>query len=289
MKFKFIENNRTNFRIGKMCRILGVTRSGYYHYKKHRYSQRKIENKVILELIRQIWEKSHHIYGYRRIHVELRSQGLRINRKRVLRLMRENSITAKMKKKFKKTTDSNHSNYVSPNLLNQNFNEALPNTVWVADITYISTYEGWLYLSVILDLYSRKVVGWSMSNRMTSQLVIDSLKHAVEVRKPEAGLIFHSDRGSQYASNDFRRSLKKHKIIQSMSGKGNCYDNAVAESFFHTLKTEFINWEKFKTRNEAKSSVFSFIEVFYNRKRRHSYLEYLSPYNYELLYFRLVA
>ncbi len=289
MKFKFIENNRTNFRIGKMCRMLGVTRSGYYHYKKHRYIQRKIENKVILELILQIWKKSHQTYGYRRIHAELRSQGLRINRKRVLRLMRENSITAKMKKKFRKTTDSNHSNYVSPNLLNQNFNVALPNTVWIADITYISTHEGWLYLSVILDLYSRKVVGWSMSNRMTSQLVIDSLEHAVEVRKPEAGLIFHSDRGSQYSSFDFRKSLEKHKIIQSMSGKGNCYDNAVAESFFHTLKTEWIYWEKFKTRNEAKSSAFSFIEVFYNRKRRHSYLEYLSPYNYELLYFRLVA
>lgn len=289
MKFKFIENNRMNFRIGKMCRILGVTRSGYYHYKKHRYSQRKTENKVILELIRQIWKKSYHTYGYRRIHAELRSQGLRINRKRVLRLMKEKSISAKTKKKFKRTTDSNHNNYVSPNLLNQNFNVELPNTVWVADITYISTHEGWLYLSVILDLYSRKVVGWSMSNRMTSQLVIDSLEHAIEVRKPEAGLIFHSDRGSQYSSFDFRRSLKKHKIIQSMSGKGNCYDNAVAESFFHTLKTEWIYWEKFKTRNEAKSSIFSFIEVFYNRKRRHSYLEYLSPYNYELLYFRLVA
>lgn len=142
MKFKFIENNRTNFRIGKMCRMLGVTRSGYYQYKKHRYSQRKIENKVILELILQIWKKSHHTYGHRRIHAELRSQGLRINRKRVRRLMRENSITTKMKKKFRKTTDSNHSNYVSPNLLNQNFNVALPNTVWVADITYISTHEG---------------------------------------------------------------------------------------------------------------------------------------------------
>jgi transposase InsO family protein len=272
-----------------MCRILGVTRSGYYHYKKNRYSQRKIENKVILALIKQIWKNSYHSYGYRRIHAELRSQGLRINRKRVLRLMRENSISAKMKKKFKRTTDSNHNNYISPNLLNQNFNVELPNTVWAADITYISTHEGWLYLSVILDLYSRKVVGWSMSNRMTSQLVIDSLEHAIEVRKPEDGLIFHSDRGSQYSSFDFRISLKKHNIIQSMSGKGNCYDNAVAESFFHTLKTEWIYWGKFKSRNEAKSSVFSFIEVFYNRKRRHSYLEYLSPYNYELLYFRLVA
>jgi len=289
MKFKFIENNRASFRIGKMCKVLGVTRSGYHSCLKKRYSKRKLENRILLELIKQIWKNSHHLYGYRRIHAELRSQGLYCNRKRILSLMYQNNIAAKTKKKFKKTTNSNHSNYTSPNLLEQNFRVNSPNEVWVADITYISTYEGWLYLAVVLDLYSRKVVGWSMSNRMTSQLVINSLENAITDRKPEVGLFFHSDRGSQYSSGEFRRLLKKHEIIQSMSGNGNCYDNAVAESFFHTLKTELVYWIKYKTRMEARSSIFNYIEGFYNRRRRHSYLNYFSPYNFELLYFKLVA
>lgn len=272
-----------------MCKVLEVTRSGYYHYLKNRYSQRKLENKAITELIHKIWEQSHRLYGYRRVHAELRSQGVYCNRKRVLRLMKKINIAAKKKKKFKRTTNSSHSNYISPNLLNQNFRVNSPNEVWVADITYISTYEGWLYLAVVLDLYSRKVVGWSMSNTMTSKLVIDALEHAIIDRKPIAGLIFHSDRGSQYASINFRKSLKNNEIIQSMSGKGNCYDNAVAESFFHTLKTELVYWERYKKRSDAKSSIFTFIEGFYNRRRRHSYLNYLSPFNFELLYFKLVA
>lgn len=272
-----------------MCKVLAVTRSGYHGYLKNRYSQRKMENKAITELIQKIWQNSHKLYGYRRVHAELRSQGIYCNRKRVLRLMKQNNIAAKKRKKFKRTTNSNHSNYISPNLLKQNFNTNSPNEVWVGDITYISTYEGWLYLAVVLDLYSRKVVGWSMSNRMTSQLVINALEYAIMDRNPETGLIFHSDRGSQYASIDFRKSLKNNEVIQSMSGKGNCYDNAVAESFFHTLKTELVYWNRYKTRKEAKSSIFQFIEGFYNRKRRHSYLNYLSPYQYELLYFKLVA
>ena len=289
MKFKFIENNRKSFRIGKMCKVLGVTRSGYHSYLKNRYSKRKLENRILLELIKQIWKNSHHLYGYRKIHAELRSQGSYFNKKRILRLMRNNNIAAKTKKKFKRTTNSNHSNYISPNLLEQNFRVNSPNEVWVADITYINTYEGWLYLAVVLDLYSRKIVGWSMSNRMTSQLVINSLENAITDRKPEVGLIFHSDRGSQYSSGEFRRLLKKHKIIQSMSGKGNCYDNAVAESFFHTIKTELIYWIKYKTRMEAKSSIFAYIEGFYNRRRRHSYLNYFSPSNFEILYLKKVA
>jgi len=272
-----------------MCKVLEVTRSGYHSYLKQRYSQRKLENIVITDLIQKIWKQSHKLYGYRRVHAELRSQGVYCNKKRVLSLMKKKNIAAKRRKKFKQTTNSNHSNYISPNLLNQNFRVNSPNEVWVSDITYISTYEGWLYLAVILDLFSRKVVGWSMSNRMTSQLVIDSLNHAIMGRNPEAGLIFHSDRGSQYASIDFRKTIKKNNIIQSMTKKGNCYDNAVAESFFHTLKTELVYWEKYKTRNEAKSSIFRFIEGFYNRRRRHSYLDYFSPSNFELLYFKLVA
>jgi len=272
-----------------MCKVLEVTRSGYHGYLKSRYSQMKLENRVISELIYKIWEQSHKLYGYRRVHAELRSQGVYCNRKRVLRLMNKNNIAAKKRKKFKRTTNSNHSNYISPNLLNQNFRVDSPNEVWVSDITYVSTYQGWLYLAVVLDLYSRKVVGWSMSNRMTSQLVIDSLEHAIIDRKPVDGLIFHSDRGSQYASINFRKSLKNNNIIQSMSGKGNCYDNAVAESFFHTLKTELVYWESYKTRNDAKSSIFNFIEGFYNRTRRHSFLNYLSPFNFEIRYLKLVA
>ena len=272
-----------------MCKILEVTRSGYHSYLKRKYGQRELENQVILELIDKIWNNSHQLYGYRKIHAELRSQGVYCNRKRVLRLMRNNNIAAKKRRKFKRTTNSNHSNYISPNLLNQNFRVNSPNKVWVGDITYISTYQGWLYLAVVLDLYSRKVVGWSMSNRMTSQLVIDALEQAIIDRRPIGGLIFHSDRGSQYASIDFRKSLKNNEIIQSMSGKGNCYDNAVAESFFHTLKTELIYWNSYKTRKEARSSIFQFIEGFYNRTRRHSFLNYLSPFNFELLYFKLVA
>jgi len=240
-----------------MCKVFGVTRSGYHCYLKNRYSKRKLENRMLLELINQIWKDSHYTYGYRRVHAELRSHGIYCNRKRVLRLMSENNIEAKRKKKFKRTTNSNHSNYISPDLLNQNFTASSPNEAWVSDITYINTYEGWLYLAVVLDLYSRRVV--------------------------------HSDRGTQYSSTDFRKTLKKHVIIQSMSGKGNCYDNAVAESFFHTLKTELVYWEKYRTRQEARSSIFNFTEGFYNRRRRHSYLNYFSPFNFEELYFRLVA
>jgi len=272
-----------------MCKVFGVTRSGYHCYLKNRYSKRKLENRMLLELINQIWKDSHYTYGYRRVHAELRSHGIYCNRKRVLRLMSENNIEAKRKKKFKRTTNSNHSNYISPDLLNQNFTASSPNEAWVSDITYINTYEGWLYLAVVLDLYSRRVVGWSMNSTMTTQLVIDALESAIKERKPPSGLIFHSDRGTQYSSTDFRKTLKKHVIIQSMSGKGNCYDNAVAESFFHTLKTELVYWEKYRTRQEARSSIFNFIEGFYNRRRRHSYLNYFSPFNFEELYFSLVA
>ena len=272
-----------------MCKILEVSRSGYHNYLKHRYSRRKMENQIILKLIKQTWNNSHRLYGYRRIHAELRSQGIFCNKKRVLRLMKQNNIAAKRKKKFKRTTNSSHGNAISPNLLNQNFRVSSPNQVWVGDITYVSTYQGWLYLAVVLDLYSRKIVGWSMSKTMTSQLVIDALEHAIADRRPDKGLIFHSDKGSQYASNIFRKLLSDNGIIQSMSGKGNCYDNAVAESFFHTLKTELVHWENYQTREDAKSSIFQYVEGFYNRRRRHSYLNYLSPFDFELLYFKLVA
>jgi len=289
MKFKFIENNSKNFRIGKMCKVLEVARSGYHSYLKRKYSQRHLVNSALSELIINIWNDNHKLYGYRRIHAELRSQKIYCNRKRVAFLMKKNHISAQITKKFKRTTNSEHGNYISPNKLNQNFEVDSPNKVWVSDITYISTFEGWLYLAVVIDLYSRKVVGWSMSRRITSQLVTDSLNNAIIDRKPAAGLIFHSDRGSQYASGKFRKLLGNNNLIQSMSGKGNCYDNAVAESFFHTLKMELVYRNSYKNRCEAKSSVFAFIEIFYNRRRRHSFLNYFSPFDFEFLYFKSLA
>lgn len=289
MKFKFIKENRKEFHIGKMCKVLGVSRAGYHKYLKNIYSQRRIENQRLLELIVIIWENTHRSYGSRRIHSELRAMGLPYNRKRVERIMRTNNIKAKRRKKFKKTTNSKNSKYVAENLLKQNFSTDAPNKIWVSDITYIWTREGWLYLAVIMDLFSRLIVGWSMSNRINTQLVINSLNQAIINRNPQPGLIFHSDRGSQYGSDEFRSIISKNQFLQSMSGKGNCYDNAVVESFFHTIKTELVYTQNYRTRDEAKASIFEYIEIFYNKNRRHSTIDYLSPVDFELIFNKLVA
>ena len=221
-------------------------------------------------------------YGSPRITDELRSKGTKCGENRVARIMKVNGIVAKTAKKFKATTNSKHNLPVAENLLDQNFVSEQPNTVWVSDITYIPTGEGWLYLAVILDLYSRQVIGWAMSDRLTSGFVIKALYQAVGRRKPGTGCVFHSDRGVQYASSDFRDVLKAYGFIQSMSRKGNCYDNAVAESFFHTLKTEHVYDYRYETRAEAIQSVFEYVEMFYNRQRRHSALGYRSPVSFEL-------
>jgi transposase InsO family protein len=222
-------------------------------------------------------------YGSPRVHEDLQEQGIRCGRKRVARLMRENGIRAKQTRRFKATTDSDHNDPVAPNLLDREFQVDVPDRVWVADLTYIWTREGWLYLAVILDLFSRRVVGWSMSKRITSQLTLEALSVALWSRKPSPGLLHHSDRGSQYTCGDYRDVLDEHGVLCSMSRKGDCWDNAVAESFFKTLKVERVNDRDYWTREEAQSDIIDYIERFYNRKRRHSYLGYVSPVEYELL------
>lgn len=264
-----------------MCQVLNVSRSGYYSWLNRKPSHRQLTNKELKLKIAEIYWQTRGTYGSPRIHKKLKKDGYHYNIKRIERLMKEMGLKAIQKRKFKRTTNSDHNLSLKKNLLNREFNVTQPNKVWVSDITYIPTQEGWLYLAVVIDLYSRKVVGWSMNKRMTKNLVIKALEMAVKNRKPSKGLIFHSDRGSQYASHDFQKTLWKYGIRSSMSRKGDCWDNAVAESFFSTIKTELIFHNRYKNRNQAKRDIFEYIEVFYNRIRLHSTLDYESPENYE--------
>ncbi len=280
MKYQFIDRYRTIYRVEKMCRILRVGRSSYYTWKKRGKSMReKTNDRLVLE-IRAIHEKSRKTYGSPRITAELRAKDIRCGKNRVARLMRENQIAAKTKRRFRITTDSKHRLAISPNLLHQDFTARARHKKWTGDITYVWTMQGFMYLAVVLDCFNREVVGWSMRTRMTRDMVIEALAMAINRKRPQKGLVFHSDRGSQYASHEFRRLLEKHHCIQSMSGKGNCYDNAVTESFFHTLKTELMYGETYNSRSEARESIFEYIEIFYNRVRRHSYLGYVSPVDF---------
>ena len=283
MKFGFMDNHRSEFRVQKMADALGVTRSAYYAWKKRGESQWSKENGHLLDRIRVLHAGSHGIYGSRRITAALRNEGQLCGKNRIARLMREASIFSRTKRRFRVTTNSKHSFTKVENLLRQNFSADKPNQLWVSDITYIWTKEGWLYLVVIVDVFSRLVVGWSLSSRLHHSLVLQAFRQAVRKRDFLPGLIFHSDRGVQYACEDVKEQLLKHQIIQSMSGSGNCYDNALAESFFHSLKTEWIYFEKYQTREQATLSIFEYIEVFYNRQRIHSNLGYLSPEKYEQL------
>ena len=276
-----MEKHREEFSAEKMAKVLGVSRSGFYHYLVSGPSSREQENEKLLENIRSIHAFSRGTYGSPRIHAELRVQGKFCNHKRVARLMRVNGIHAKMVKKYKTTTKSDAKMPAKDNLIQQNFTAEKANQKWVSDISYVWTLEGWLYLAVILDLFSRKVVGIGMSNRITREIVINALNQACLRRSVPKGLVYHSDRGKQYASFDFQNLVQSYGMLASMSGKGNCYDNAVAESFFHTLKTECIYFENYKTREEAEKNIFEYIEVFYNNYRRHSYLGYLSPNEFE--------
>lgn len=234
-----------------------------------------------MPMIKNIFEESRGIYGTRRIRRRLMQMGKAVSRKRIARLMKSAQLYCKTKRRFKVTTNSRHNHPISPNLLKRQFSVSKPNQYWVGDITYIPTDQGWLYLATVIDLYSRQVVGWSMSNRMQATLVNDALLMAVWKRKPAKGLIWHTDQGSQYASKSHRNLLGDHHIRQSMSRKGNCWDNAVAESFFHTLKIELTHHHRFKTREEAKDVIFEYIEVFYNRIRTHSANDYASPVDFE--------
>lgn len=263
-----------------MCEVFGIPRSSFYARQVRTDGKRAKEDAALLTSIKAVHKTKRKVYGAPRIHRELQSQGISVGRKRIANIMRKNGIASKVQKKYKVTTNSEHSLPVAPNLLQQDFSAKAPNEVWTGDITYIRTREGWLYLAVVLDLYSRKVIGWSMGKRMTAWLVISAFVMAVNSRSGQYPKIFHSDRGSQYASSAFRDALTG-KVRQSMSGKGNCYDNAVTESFFHTLKSECVVFEQYETRDKARSSIFEYIEAFYNRDRLHSTLGYLSPERFE--------
>lgn len=261
--------------------MLGVSRSGYYSFTKRVPNKRELDEERLLLKIRKIYEASRQTYGSPRTHAELKDQGETCSRQKVARLMRKAGIIAKMAKKFKITTKVNPKAKAAPNLLNQNFTAAHPNQRWVADITYVWTLEGWLYVACVLDLFSRKIVGLSMADRMRDDLVIAALEQALIHRNPLPGLMHHSDKGCQYTSHDFQKKLSQHNITASTSGTGNCYDNAAMESFFHTLKTEHVYFERYQTREQAKNSIFEYIEVFYNRQRRHSTLSYKTPLAFE--------
>ena len=265
-----------------MCRAVEVSRSGYYAFKTRPKSQNRINNeKLLIEIRRVFWDNDRN-YGSPRIWDQLRNkEHIPCSLNRVTRLMHCNCIVAIQRRKFRVTTNSKHDYPVWPNVLNRRFVLEKPNVAWVSDITYIWTHEGWLYLAAILDLYCRGVVGLAMDKTIADTLTLQALKQAILRRTPPKGLICHSDRGSQYAGNDFKALLAQHEFIGSMSKKGDCWDNAVAESFFHTLKVELIHRTKFMTREEAKRKIFEYVEMYYNRKRAHSTLGYLSPFEYE--------
>ena len=275
--------NCSKFSIEKMCKVFKVSRSGYYSLIGRKPSRREIENHQVLDQIRQVHADSKQTYGSPRIAAELRSRGIEVSRPRVARMMKKAQIRSKTVKRFKATTDSNHRYQVVENKLNRDFNVDAIGLVWVSDITYIWTTEGWLYLTIILDLADRKVVGWSLSESLKAIDTVFPAWCMATINRPITDqLIFHSDRGVQYACNAFVTLLETHKkVSRSMSRKGDCWDNAVAESFFKSIKSEMIYHCKFKTRQEAKIAVFEYIEIWYNRKRKHSALGYLSPEEYE--------
>jgi putative transposase len=284
VKYQFIEDDREQYPITMMCRVLDIARSGYYAWRKQPLSARKMADLLLMMHIRDVFEQSRQTYGSYRIQATLVEQGLRCGRKRVARLMGEDEMEPKTSRPFKVvTTDTNHTLPVAPNRLNQAFTADRPDQIWLADITYVPTAEGWLYLAVVLDLYSRRIVGWAISDSLHRQLVIDALQMALTARQPPPGLLHHSDRGSQYASQEYQTLLTQAQMVGSMSRKGNCYDNAPLESFFGTFKTELVFHQHYATRAQAKLDIFEYIEVFYNRFRRHSALDYKSPVNYEAL------
>jgi putative transposase len=283
MRYYFIEDHRSVWPIIVQCDVLQVTRSGYYAWRKRPLSPRAQRQANLTDRIQAIHAQKHQdVYGAPRIHKELVAQGHTCNRKTVAKCMKAAGIRAQTVKKFRVlTTDSNHSHPVAHNVVDRNFTPAERNQTWTADITYIPTEEGWLYLAAVEDLFSRKIVGWSMSDRMDSRLVVDALEMAIHRELPGEGLVAHSDRGVQYASEHYQNLLRRHDVTCSMSRKANCWDNAPMESFFATLKKELVHRQRYQTRNEARRSLFEYIEIFYNRVRRHSALGYLSPAQFE--------
>ncbi len=281
MRFRFIDVEKANHSVRILCRCLRVSRSGFYAWRKRPESEHSKEDRRLTEAIQASHRESRCTYGSPRVHADLHELGERISRKRVARLMREAKLEARRRRRFKRTTDSNHSFPIAENVLDRQFAVDGPNLWWAGDITYIWTDEGWLYLAVLLDLFSRRVVGWSMDSTITRQLALNALQMALDGRAPGPELGQHTDRGSQYASGDYRKRLKAHGITCSMSRRGNCWDNAVSESFFSSLKLECVYRSHFATRAQARAAIFDYIEVFYNRQRRHSTLGQVSPAEFE--------
>jgi len=283
VKYGLIYEQADTYEVRLMCDILGVSRSGYYSWRSRPLSARAKSDQALLVEIREIFRQSKRTYGYPRVHKELLSRGISCGRDRVARLMREAGLRAEHKRKYYATTQSDQKRPVAPNLLKQDFATEAANQKWLTDITFVPTDEGWLFLAPILDLYSRMVVGWAMEAYLDRRLTLKALKMALRRRRPSAGFLHHSDQGRQFASNDYQALLDAHEALISMSRKGNAYDNAPMESFFATLKVELIHRRHYITRAEAKADIFEYIEVYYNRQRRHSALGYISPYEFELL------
>jgi putative transposase len=283
VKFAFIASKEVAFPVLAMCKVLGVTRSGFYAWKKRPRSARAKADEQLVVDIAATHERSRKRYGSPRIHRALRKKGVRVGAKRVARLMRAANIVARQKRRFRRTTDSNHSNPVAPNVLAREFEPAAPNQTWAGDVTYVATGEGWSYLAVLLDLFSRRVIGWAMSTTNDTALALAALHRAVRARHTiPPGLVHHTDRGSPYASDDYRSALDEYSMLQSMSRTGDCWDNAVAESFFATLRAELVDHENYDTARAAERSIGDYIENFYNVERLHSHLDYVSPIEFEL-------
>jgi len=277
VKYAFIMDNSDTYGVRRMCRVLSVSPSGYYSWKMRSPSERELFNKYLVSRIREVHASSRENYGSIKTWKALNALGVRCGKNRVARLRRVHGIQAKRRKRFKLTTISKNTEWIAPNILNRRFQVSRPNQAWVGDVTFIATRGGWLYLAVLLDLYSRKVIGWAMSEQNNKDLVINALGMALERRRPCPGLIHHTDRGSIYGSDDYRRKLENSRLIPSMSRKGDCYDNAVAESFFSTLKNELLYGQRFVSRDHARSEIFTFMEIFYNRQRLHQSLNYVTP------------
>lgn len=280
MRYQFIAEQRGRDPLALLCRVMRVAPSGYYAWRRREPSKRQLANEELVQHIRAVHQTSRATYGSPRVHAELRDQGQTCGRNRVARLMRKHALGAKQPKRSTVTTHSQHTSPIAPNVLDRQFEAQAANRKWLADITYIDTLQGWLYLAVILDVFSRRIVGWAMADHVLSNLVEDALRMALLHRQPTDSLLHHSDRGSQYASHSYQKLLQDAHIQVSMSRRGDCYDNAMMESFFGTLKTECVT-ERYASRAAARGSLFDYIEIWYNRQRRHSALGYLSPVRFE--------
>jgi putative transposase len=282
VRFTLVDQAKEEFPVHRLCDVLGVSQSGYFAWKGRPASERQHQDMVLLAHVRSSFALSNGTYGSPRMTQELRDNGLAVGRRRTARLMRENGLVARQKRRFKRTTDSEHRWPVAPNRLEQDFTATRPDEKWGADISYVWTREGWLYLAVVIDLYARRVVGWATGDRLHRDLALAALRKALATRRPAAGLIHHSDRGSQYCSIEYQAMLRKQGVQISMSGKGNCYDNAMVETFFKTLKSEVVWRTIFDTRAEATRTIGGYIDGFYNPTRRHSALDFRSPVQYEM-------